>query len=633
MAQLIEFTPNVFDFFGTRQFTYPVLDKKVFNGLHMTDKATKIIDEFKSLCMSILEGHRSVNVAKLRYCLMNLLMNDPNQVNVILVNIYQTITKNMYDEINNAVMNNTMTVKLFVDKYQLLYNTTKSLRKLLNDFDKNVIVNKDKKYSHIDLIRSYAIYRNVIAQQYNRKYLYKYFPYNGKYLYEILCDVKMAKSTQDIIHIYKIYKYYEKISHSVDENANLFDKSINQKFNIATSNDNNELTTNLLFSEIDNFIIELSKEIGYNDSDDIKTKCLKIQDTVTMLEKLMDKHKFIMNYYVNLSKRLLSGKTNCYVEKNVLRFVPYKIDPELYQKMRFQINDIIDSNRIEKMAKQVIIKDTGKYDLTTFKKDNCTFKVIREYAWNITNNEDYKPSIELIPYLDFFGKCYTKCYPEREITYDHSRSTGVISLSLNNKEYLLHMTFPQIYVLMELNRNKLMSAYQLSIATGIPLQTLAHILNSFMFIKLILRSNGSPNDPNITFTINTNWSSPNDKISLISKINSTQQQNSDSNNTTNNTMLYVSIINHIRTQSLNKIDLTKDDLYLKFNSYSQNEINSILDKIVSTNHVIYSDNKYKYVALNKIDDESDDDFDDSDNNVESEDDDLTEVKTVTHTTC
>jgi hypothetical protein len=186
---------------------------------------------------------------------------------------------------------------------------------------------------------------------------------------------------------------------------------------------------------------------------------------------------------------------------------------------------------------------------------------------------------------------------------------------------------------MELNRNKLMSAYQLSIATGIPLQTLAHILNSFMFIKLILRSNGSPNDPNITFTINTNWSSPNDKISLISKINSTQQQNSDSNNTTNNTMLYVSIINHIRTQSLNKIDLTKDDLYLKFNSYSQNEINSILDKIVSTNHVIYSDNKYKYVALNKIDDESDDDFDDSDNNVESEDDDLTEVKTVTHTTC
>jgi len=591
MSQLIEFTSDVFDFFGTRQFTYPILNKKVFNGM----QSTKINDEFKSLCVSILEGHRSVNVAKLRYCLLNLLINDPNQVNVILVNIYQNITKNIYNEINDAIFNNTMTIKLFIDRYQLLHNTTKSLRKLLSDFDKNVIVNKDKKYSHIDLIRSYSIYRNVIAQQ-----------YEGKYLYEILCDIKMTKNTQDIIHIYKIYKYYEKISYSVDDNTHLFDKSINQKFNITTSNDNNELITNL-FSEIDNFIIELSlslsTEINNSDTDDIKTKCLKIQDTVLMLEKIMDKHKFIMNYYTNLSNRLLSGKTNCYVEQNILRFVSYKIDPELYQKMRFQINDILDSNRIEKMAKQVIIKDTGKYDLTTFKKDNCTFKVIREYAWNITNNEEYKPSIELIPYLDFFEKCYTKCYPEREITYDHSCSTGIISLSINNKEYLFHMTFPQIYVIMELNRNKLMSAYQLSITTGIPLQLLANILNSFMFIKLILRNNGSPNDPNITFTINTNWSSPNDKISLISQ---TKQQ------TSNDTMLYVSVMNYIRNQSLNKIYSTKNDIYLKFDSYSNNEIDTILDKIISTNHIIYSDNKYKYIALNTIDDDFDDDFDDDD---------------------
>jgi hypothetical protein len=608
MTQLIEFTPDVFNFFGIRQFTYPMLDKKVFNGL----QTTKINDEFYKLCTSILEGYQSVNVAKLRYCLMNLLMNDPTQINVILVNIYQNITKKIYNEINQAVMNNTMTIKLFIDRYQLLYNTTKSFRKLLNDFDKNVIV-QNKKYSHIDLIRSYSIYRNVIVQQ-----------YEGKYLYEILCDIiKMTNNTQDIIHIYKIYKFYEKISHSVDENTNLFDKSINQKFNITTSGDNNELINNL-FSEIDNFIIKLSKELGSTDTnniDIIKTKCLKIQDTILMLEKIMDKHNYIMNYYINLSKRLLSGKTNCYVEKNVLRFVPYKIDPELYQKMRLQINDIIDSNRIEKMAKQVIIKDTGKYDLKTFKKELCTFKVIREYAWNITNNEDYNPSVEVIPYLDFFGKCYTKCYPERQITYDHSRSTGIISLSINNKEYLLHLTLPQIYVIMELNRNKLMSAYQLSITTGIPLQTLAHILNSFMFIKLILRSNGSPNDPNITFSINTNWSSPNDKLSLINKINLTTQQ------TSNNTMLYVYVMNYIRNQSLNKIDLTKNDIYLKFNSYSNDDINLVLDKIVSTNQVSYSDNIYKYIALNKIDDESDDDFDDDTDNETIE----SENNTIQHT--
>ena len=159
MSQLIEITPDIFNFFGIRQFTYPVLNKNVFNGLN----STKINEEFKSSCVLILEG-RTVNIAKLRYCFMNILINDPNQINIFLIDIFQNITKKIYNEINKAIINNTMTIKLFLEKYQLLYNTTKSLRKLLNEFDKNVVVTK--KYSHIDLIRSYSIYRNIIVQQY-----------------------------------------------------------------------------------------------------------------------------------------------------------------------------------------------------------------------------------------------------------------------------------------------------------------------------------------------------------------------------------------------------------------------------------------------------------------------------------
>ena len=87
MSQLIEFTPDVFNFFGIRQFTYPILNKKVFNGLQIT----KINDEFQKLCVSVLEGYRSVNVGKLRYCLMNLLINDPSQINKYLIDIYQNI--------------------------------------------------------------------------------------------------------------------------------------------------------------------------------------------------------------------------------------------------------------------------------------------------------------------------------------------------------------------------------------------------------------------------------------------------------------------------------------------------------------------------------------------------------------
>ncbi len=154
---------------------------------------------------------------------------------------------------------------------------------------------------------------------------------------------------------------------------------------------------------------------------------------------------------------------------------------------------------------------------------------------------------------------------------------------------------------MELNRNKLMSAYQLSIKTGIPLQTLAPILNSFMFIKLVLRSNGSPNDPNVTFTFNTEWISSNDKISLVNKANLTQSQT----NTSNDTLLYIAILNYIQSQSLNKNDVTQEDIYLKFNAYSKNDINAILTKIISTNHVSFSDNKYLYIYQSNNDDSND----------------------------
>ena len=116
MSQIIELKADTFNFFCKRTFTYPILNKKILNGLSYNQ-----IDEFQTMCYSILEGNMNINIAKLRLCLMNLLLNDPNQINNCLITIYQNITKKIYNEINDAVLNNEMTIKLFIDKYQLLY--------------------------------------------------------------------------------------------------------------------------------------------------------------------------------------------------------------------------------------------------------------------------------------------------------------------------------------------------------------------------------------------------------------------------------------------------------------------------------------------------------------------------------
>jgi hypothetical protein len=182
--------------------------------------------------------------------------------------------------------------------------------------------------------------------------------------------------------------------------------------------------------------------------------------------------------------------------------------------MKFQIEDIETSLAIDILFGKAQIRKTDKYpnlDLNTFRRDICSFKAVRPYAWDFKSGDKYEPSAELGLYLECFDKIFTGVYQGgRELTINHEQSTGVLKLTIGEKDYFLHLSFPQMYIIYELNKNNIMTATQISIALGnIPLNHLASAFNSLMYIKLIVRDVGAPNDPNVSFMINKNWSCPN----------------------------------------------------------------------------------------------------------------------------
>jgi hypothetical protein len=421
------------------------------------------------------------------------------------------------------------------------------------------------------------------------------------------------------------------MSHTVKQESCLFDVSLNDKFALNTGDVNSQLGTNL-FGEMTTTILKISNDVvsGILKDADIKDKLNDVRDIIHMLEKITDKSNFIVEYYNNLTTRLIAGKTCGIVEKEVLRYVSYKSDPELYYKMKVQIADVMESLRTDQFYRDVQINKSAKYadlDLSKFNRDACSFKVVRSYAWDLKKGEKYNVPTELDPYFTLFTKCYAANYPERELSYNHELSTGVIKLNVGAKDYYLHLTLPQMYVLFELNRNKVMTGAQLKIVLGdIPLSHVAAALNTLIFIKLISHESGLANDPNMPFKINEKWSCATDKISLVKT-----HKTLTSDKQTNNTQLYVSVVNVIRnsTAGLTVEELMQHPL-ISATSTTASDIAVLLDKILNSGHVEFVGGKYKYVGPQKIEDDSDD-FDSSTDDDEDDEDDEENEENDNHT--
>jgi len=214
----------LYDNFG--KISYSAINSSMTNFIANDLQDDNKFEMFKQICKNILCGDDDYNIVYFHNLVFNLTNQSPVQVNTVIINIFSDMTNSMYNSITESILNETFTIKQFVEKYQRYYMAAIKLAKELSYFDTCVLIDNNNKYSHVNLVRNYSFYKNVI----NRKY--KYMDDKEYYLYEILTKLfeKNVLEIDTIIQLCKMYNFYIRLSYIVKNNKELmFNADINKR--------------------------------------------------------------------------------------------------------------------------------------------------------------------------------------------------------------------------------------------------------------------------------------------------------------------------------------------------------------------------------------------------------------------
>jgi hypothetical protein len=345
-------------------------------------------------------------------------------------------------------------------------------------------------------------------------------------------------------------------------------------------------------------------------SDDIKIIIAPIISIIKMSKKIVDKLKFIVGYSDMLSQRLQSGTTICNIEIELLKHISYKTDPELFTKMRTRIVDVDESLHFKKMFNEVNININSEkyasYDKTQYDSKICAINVLNSYAWNVKHDMHCEVPVEFSAYIDIFNACYKMKYPDRTLSNPSDESTCILDMTFGSKTYQINMTFIQMCVIYELNKNGKMSATQLSQKLKITsLSMLGNVMNSLTMTKLVTRENGELNNPNIPYNINKSFSYLSDKVSIVNVYkklsNPSMPTIAPNRNDVKLNMLIVQAMINVPDMTIDEVAIKiseNDNATLKLvGTYTIEHIKFLINKLIRDKHVIEKDAKYTYQLL------------------------------------
>lgn len=501
---------QTFDIFGKKYMTKNKFSLRLLNGLTLNGNVT---DLFVDCCMKILNNNTAdINKIKLNFMVHQLISQGYEYTINTIIKLFETYFKQFYDEIQICLDDQSFNPEYFLDKYDYINKNSYILTKNLSLIDNCIINENNNNKSTINIIKNYMFYKIIIDR------LYKYDNKN-MYLYEILSLILQQTQKMDqLSKLFKIVQFYNKLSFIVKDNReHYFNTELNNKFVFKTGDTGNkllEIVCSLMNENIKNLIKLTDQKL-------IETKINEIRDLISMGSNIVeDKTIFMLLYRANLNDRLINKQTNPDIETELLTSLNYFDDPDLYAKMKYQINDIKLSKQYNDSFKKINVQvKSDKYknlDITKINKDNVDFTVGRSYAWDLNEDETLNIPIELSVYFDIFNNYYKSKYPDRELNCQYDKSSAIIKLQLNEKNYNIQMTLPQLIVLTIINNNGTISAKNISVQLNMPLKRLGSILNSLIAVKLLNREDGPANDPNLLFSINKNCSFLEENISLIS---------------------------------------------------------------------------------------------------------------------
>lgn len=478
-------------------------------------------DIFNKLCEMILTSNTDFNIVMLHNLIYHMTNHNPELVNELIIKMFNNVTNDIANKLDSAIKDNTFTISLFIEIYKIYYLRSSKLSKFLSYFDDRVNANNQNKYSYIGLIRSYTFYANVINKKYDSCYLYQIFTKQIE---------NNSGSMEEISQLFKMYSYYIKLSNissltKINKDA-LFNSELNNLFLVT-------LGPNQMFIRtLTQYIHDNIKSLVENENEQIENNIAELISLVA--NHFVERDLFNMYYEKLLEVRLKNPNCKLDIERKFIDKFKKPADNKIIQNMLYKITDIqemIGFKNIYLNATITITSDKfkNKVNASTLDRNKVDGKLFRHGAWSHskTNTIDILPMnipFELEPNIAIYNKLYEKRYPHREIMWNFSNGTSVISLTLNNKVYHIELTTSQLFLLLQFNEHKSITAVDLASNLGIPLSKLGLILQTLIKAKILKREiDKKSNDPSMLISLNHDFSHPSDKITIVSLMQQPEQ--------------------------------------------------------------------------------------------------------------
>ena len=619
------------DFKGWESFRKICVPQNMITGV-VLDKLTNfdVENSFLNTCENFVETkYYKVNKILFNKIQLNIISKGYDYTTNLLIKFFEKKYKEFYNNILESMSKKTFTVEYFCKEYYKINKKLSNLKYLLSNIDYSY-KNKDGKkseYSFINLVKNYVSYNIVI----NSKYSVEEKEY---YLYELFIkEIEENFNTETVLQIFKIFDFYNKFSYAVKNKKNkngqeYFNTDLNKKITLSEDTTNRFLTR--VIEIINKKIMELTKNSNVSveqNERDIKY----IRNLITVSPELCNKNIFMVLYKKALTVRLKQN-SNPDIESEFLKSLDPQNDIDSYIKMKNQINDV-RLNKQHNMIYRKISVDNGSsekykhFDISQFDREKVNIHVCRSYDWEYENvdTENYKLPLDLSIYLDIFNAYYKDRFNERQLSWLYDDSHGVVEF-LTDKLYNVKMNLLQLSVFYSINETA-KSALELSNELKINLQKLGIVLNSLLLSKLIHRSQGSSDNPNIKFSVNEEFKYNENNFSIVGiyekvkKLSENKESVEDTSNLPSETVLRAKILaNVISEKSVNK-----DKLIDSINNYFKINIPSkYLDKVIkdlteSNDRIKLNSNTLIFVSdeNDKDDDNKIDDIDDLDEEVDT----------------
>jgi Cullin, a subunit of E3 ubiquitin ligase len=587
------------------------IKKNIFNGIKIDLKNAETM--FLDFCTRIFSNDNEINQRLVEIVVFVICNENPDFIKNTLINLFDNYTKMVSQSLQEIILSNNFTLKKFIDNYNIFDRIENFLKNILSYYNNNTYFENSKKYKYtslINVIKDATIYVNILNKKYvfdnSEKWLCKIISHFMSNEISIYDDIYLSPLVDNILIIYNIFtknKNINKENCNIIINTNKFDDPFNNKLIEMI---NNEINSSIIL------LFESHKRYNIH----------KIKNIIRMGLNLCDKTLFTIIYRRYLTNRLKEFKTNPEIEADFLdNIFPYKFNPQLFAKMKYQIHDACLRKEHEACFKNVSIKiESEKFKhlkVEDLDKTLVNILLMRSYAWDDNNSiETYNLPPELDVHFVKLLKIYKNNYPDNDLIIAHNECSGTLKMKLaENVDYNINMTLSQLAIIILICSKTKISALDISKYLGIRLSKLGMILNSLIDVGLIVRDVGAANNPRLLFSINWNCKFDDTNVSIISILNKLQNIKNETISSNdlpkiNTTILKAKLLATVSKLKTCSVDKLKEELDQNLGiKIPLDLINQEIQTNIESGHLIKENDMLKYTSDPKNKNDLDLDFD------------------------